>query len=347
MVCFYELQKLLKLVLNVEHPNCLYLFARFGFYLTWPWQRWQQSLRVEIGLLQGLLSWTVVYNQVFCQGMATTVAPSSFCVSKAKPPAFLPIHNVDIRFYLQHPPAHCKCFDPSHDPYHLVCAWNAHYEPNGRELRVHSLHFEVPRESTRPKAKHCRHSTTLLRRVCYSSTRIHSSRARASNARDVPLQVWILYVFPSLFMPEFILINLSQYSPHSGYLVPLSSCRLCANHPPTQLTRYPHGCPRKQKTNASKSSPHCAKLSSNGRDDAYVLSSSSQSSLCQVVLLPGQSSAVDSSNPFSTMFMDSTFITTFAIRLPRFFRIAITELCITNKTSLTFTLRTPYSLTIR
>jgi len=117
-------------------------------------------------------------------------------------------HNVDIRFYLRHPPAHlCQCFDTSHDPYYLVCAWNAHHEPNGRELRVHSLHFEVPRESTRPKAKHCRYPATLLRRVCYPSTRIHPSRSRASDTCDVPLQIWILYVFSSYFMLENILIN--------------------------------------------------------------------------------------------------------------------------------------------
>ena len=130
--------------------------------------------------------------------------------------------------------------------------------------------------------------------------------------------------------------------------MPLSSCRLCANHPPTQLTRCPHGCPRKQKTSASKSSPHCAKLSSNGRNDAYVPSSSSQSLLCQVVSLPGQSSAVDSSNPFSTMFMDSILYNNIRhspfVYLDSFASQLRSSVLPTKLLSLTFTLRTRYSL---
>ena len=91
--------------------------------------------------------------------------------------------------------------------------------------------------------------------------------------------------------------SLTQYSHHSGFLVPLSLCRLCVNHPPTQLTRCPHGCPRKQKMSGRKSSPHCAKLSSNGRNGAYVPSSSLQSSLYLAALLAGQSCAVNSNLP--------------------------------------------------
>ena len=65
---------------------------------------------------------TVVYNQVSCQRMATTPAPSSIRISKAES-LNLPIHNVIICVNLQQPPAHiCQSFDPSHNPYHLVCA---------------------------------------------------------------------------------------------------------------------------------------------------------------------------------------------------------------------------------
>jgi hypothetical protein len=138
-------------------------------------------------------------------------------------------------------------------------------------------------------------------------------------------------------MSEFILINLRQYSHHSGYLVPLSSFRLCVNHLPTQLTRCPHGCPRKQKMSARKSSPHCAKLKSNGRNGAYVPSSFLQSSLYQAVSLPGQFSTVD-----SILSSLAFFITTFDISIHSHHK--ITQLYNQQNFAFTFTLRNLYSV---
>ena len=124
---------------------------------------------------------------------------------------------------------------------------------------------------TLPSQKHSRCTFSNSDSVCFLSSHSH--------ARIYPDQ------------------SMTQYSHHSGFLVPLSLCRLCVNHPPTQLTRCPHGCPRKQKMSGRKSSPHCAKLSSNGRNGAYVPSSSLQSSLYLAALLAGQSCAVNSNLP--------------------------------------------------
>ena len=289
---------------------------------------------------------TVVYNQVSFRGWPQLPHPR-IRISKAKfpaPPWNVPIHNVDTCVNLQHPPAHiCQCFDPNHNPYHLVCAWNAHHEPNGRELRVHSFRFEIPRESTRPKAKYCRYSTTLLRRVCNSSTRIHSSRPRTSNARDVPLQIWILYV-SSLRIPYQ---NLS-WSIYDSIPTILDIWCLYS-HVAFAWTTYQHNwlgsCmdARENGRWAQGNHRHSARSWAQMGETMPMCHSHSYSS-CSI----RWSYCLGSPPPLIWTCPHThglhSFITTFVIHLHRFFRITITGLHNQQNFAFTFTLRTQYSL---